>query len=45
MLGLLFAAWWSGGCGWVLDVGFVVWWRNEEEKRNEERKKKKVKIK
>jgi hypothetical protein len=21
MLGLLFAAWWSGGCCWVLDGG------------------------
>uniref|UniRef100_A0A2N9EFC6 Uncharacterized protein n=1 Tax=Fagus sylvatica TaxID=28930 RepID=A0A2N9EFC6_FAGSY len=19
-------AWWSGGCCWVLDVGFVTWW-------------------
>ena len=44
MLGLLFAAWWSGGCCWVLDVGFATWWRNEEEKKNKEREKK-VKIK
>ena len=26
MLGLLFVAWWSGGCCWVLDVGFAAWW-------------------
>ena len=50
-LGLLFVAWWSGGCYWVLVV--AAWWSggcyrsgdNKEEKGNEEREKKKVKIK
>ena len=46
-LGLLFVAWWSGGCYWVLVV--AAWWSggcyrsgdNKEEKGNEEREKKK----
>ena len=47
-LGLLFVAWWSGGCYWVLVV--AAWWSggcyrsgdNKEEKGNEEREKKKL---
>jgi hypothetical protein len=34
MLGLLFAAWWSGGCCWVLDGG--VGHRSGETKKKRE---------
>ena len=43
MLGLLFVAWWSDGCCWVLDGGVGHQSGDKEEKKNEEREKKKLK--